>query len=196
MIYWYLCTYIQYTVCLDVTFHILQYDSDCSSSRGRVCYIWLKRKHTVRLEGQPSPWVLKFTFQPPTAMLMTTWEESLLNKYSSHASPLPASRFQETRSLSSGGVPAGWRWRLQGGGGVTDDSEIVRLSDRVMAGRHSLTDQARREEIREEEEDEEGSLAALSFILGRYGKWGQLEKKKKLISGGCVACEPSADTCW
>lgn len=31
---------------------------------------------------------------------------------------------------------------------MTDDSEIVRLSDRVMAGRHPLTDQARREEIR------------------------------------------------
>lgn len=34
---------------------------------------------------------------------------------------------------------------------MTDDSEIVRLSDRVMAGRHPLTDQARREEIRGEE---------------------------------------------
>lgn len=64
---------------------------------------------------------------------------------------------------------------------MTDDSEIVRLSDRVMAGRHSLTDQARREEIKgeEEEEDEEGSLAALSFSLGRYGRLGQLGKKKK-----------------
>lgn len=66
---------------------------------------------------------------------------------------------------------------------MTDDSEIVRLSDRVMAGRHSVTDQARREEIREEEE--EGSLAALFFILGRYGEWGK--KGKKITNGVCVA---------
>lgn len=62
---------------------------------------------------------------------------------------------------------------------MTDDSEIVRLSDRVMAGRHSVTDQARREEIREEE----GSLAALFFILGRYGEWGKKEKKKSQTVG-------------
>lgn len=60
---------------------------------------------------------------------------------------------------------------------MTDDSEIVRLSDRVMAGRHSVTDQARREEIREEE----GSLAALFFILGRYGEWGKKEKKSQTV---------------
>lgn len=57
---------------------------------------------------------------------------------------------------------------------MTDDAEIVRLSDRVMARRHSLTDRARREEIGGE--DEWGSLAALSFNQGRYGRWGQPEK--------------------
>ena len=63
------------------------------------------------------------------------------------------------------------------GSGVTDDSEIVCLSDRVMAGRHShSTHQARREEIRGEEE-EGGSLAALSFNPGGRG---QQKKKKKL----------------
>lgn len=34
---------------------------------------------------------------------------------------------------------------------MTDDSEIVRLSDRVMARRHSMTDQGRREETGGEE---------------------------------------------
>lgn len=68
---------------------------------------------------------------------------------------------------------------------MTDNSEIVRLSDRVMAGRHSLTDQARREEIGgEEEDDEEGSLAALSFNLRRYVRWGRQENK--LRSAGVV----------
>lgn len=79
---------------------------------------------------------------------------------------------------------------------MTDDSEIVRLSDRVMAGRHSLTDRARREEIRGEEEgDEKGSLAALPFNLGRYGRWGQQEKQiQKCSSGSCVACGRSGGT--
>lgn len=75
---------------------------------------------------------------------------------------------------------------------MTDDSETVRLSGRVMAGRHSLTDQARREEIRgeEEEEDEKGSLAALSFNPGRYGRRGQRKEKtiQRCRSGGRVAC--------
>lgn len=63
---------------------------------------------------------------------------------------------------------------------MTDDSEIVRLSDRVMAGRHSLTDQARREEIKGEEEvedEEEGSLAALSFNLGEIWEVGTAGEK-------------------
>lgn len=66
---------------------------------------------------------------------------------------------------------------------MTDDSETVRLSDRVMAWKRSLTDQARREEITEEE-DKEGRLAALSLALLRYGKWGQWKKHKFLFGGG------------
>ena len=55
---------------------------------------------------------------------------------------------------------------------MTDDSETVRLSGRVMAARHLATNQARRKKITEDEEDdEEGSLAALSLSLGRSGKW-------------------------
>ncbi|XP_024141063.1 uncharacterized protein LOC112154399 [Oryzias melastigma] len=46
-----------------------------------------------------------------------------------------------------------------------------------MAWRRSLTDQARREEITEEE-DKEGRLAALSLALLRYGKWGQWKKNR------------------
>lgn len=48
------------------------------------------------------------------------------------------------------------------GGGVTDDSQIVRLSDRVMAGRQLMTDEGRREETG----GEEGSLAAIRLQSG------------------------------
>lgn len=75
-----------------------------------------------------------------------------------------------TAVLQGVSLPAG-----DDGSGVTNDSEIVCLSDRVMAGRHSLTHQARREEIRGEEE-KGGSLAALSFNPGSRGQ----QKKKKL----------------
>ena len=72
---------------------------------------------------------------------------------------------------------------------MSDDSKIVRLSDRVMAGRHSLTDEARREEIRGEE-GEKGSLAALSFNPGRCRRWGEQKEKQMpwCSSGGRVAC--------
>lgn len=67
------------------------------------------------------------------------------------------------------------------GSGVTDDSEIVRLSDRVMAGRHSLTDQARREEIRGEEgwgrEEKPGS-----FVFQSGEIWGGGDSGKKTDS--------------
>ncbi len=101
-------------------------------------------------------------------MLMTSWERRLLNRlnYSSHASSVSADMGPlftccVTAVLQGVSLPAGW-WRLQRGSAVTDDLEIVRLSDRVMARRHSLTDQARREEIRGEEgwgrEGKPGSL--------------------------------------
>lgn len=152
----------------------------------------------VQLEGQTSSWLLKLTLQPLTAMPTSTCEGRLLNLYNIFSSCFPYFRRQgaslhlQRDGCVAGGVPAGYRWRLRRGSGVTDDSEIVRLSDRVMAGRHSVTDQARREEIREEE----GSLAALFFILGRYGEWGK--KEKKITNGGCVAFRWWADTytCW
>lgn len=62
---------------------------------------------------------------------------------------------------------------------MSDDLETVCPSGRVMARRRSLTDQARREEIREEEG--RGSLAALSFRLRRRGRWRQLEKKNPQV---------------
>lgn len=67
---------------------------------------------------------------------------------------------------------------------VTDDSELVGLSDRVMAGRHRLMDQARREGV----EGEEGSLPALSFSLGRCGRWRQRGEKQiqERSSGSCA----------
>lgn len=58
---------------------------------------------------------------------------------------------------------------------MSDDLETVCPSGRVMARRRSLTDQARQEEIREEEG--RGRLAALSFRLRRRGRWRQLEKR-------------------
>lgn len=60
---------------------------------------------------------------------------------------------------------------------MTDDSEIVRLSDRVMARRHSLTDWARREEIGGEEgtTNREAWQLCLS-IWGDMGGGGQQEK--------------------
>lgn len=60
---------------------------------------------------------------------------------------------------------------------MTDDSEIVRLSDGVMAGRHPLTDQARRGEIRGEE-DEEGKPGSFVFQSGETREEGTAEKKK------------------
>ena len=52
---------------------------------------------------------------------------------------------------------------------MSDDSETVCPSGRVMARGRSLTDQARRKEIGEEEG--RGSLAALSFRLRGRGRW-------------------------
>lgn len=70
---------------------------------------------------------------------------------------------------------------------MTDDSEIVCLSDRVMARRHSLTDQARQEEIRGEEEDDvskgrEGKPG--SFCLSIWGDMGggdRIEKHPEVL---------------
>ncbi|KAM3592671.1 uncharacterized protein V6R79_023148 [Siganus canaliculatus] len=148
-------------------------------------------------------------------MLMTTKGGRVLNQwnYSSHAS-LGAGG-DTGASLLIGGATAALQRRgvsLPAGddgcresGGVTDDSEIVGLSDGVMAGRHSLTDQARRGEIRGEEERDwgreggerrRGSLAALSFSLGRYGRkrrrgWGQQEKHiQKYSRSACAVPDP------
>lgn len=68
---------------------------------------------------------------------------------------------------------------------MTDDSEIVCLSDRVMAGRHSLTDQARREEIRGEEEDDVdeergGKPGSFVFQSGEIWEVGTAGGKKTL----------------
>lgn len=68
---------------------------------------------------------------------------------------------------------------------MSDDLETVCPSGRVMARRRSLTDQARREEIREEEEGR-GSLAALSFRLRRRGRWRQLENRTQKFPGSSV----------
>lgn len=62
---------------------------------------------------------------------------------------------------------------------MTDDSEIVRLSDRVMAGRHPLTDRARRDKIRGEEgEDEEGKPGSFVFQSGEIWEVGGGRKNK------------------
>lgn len=103
--------------------------------------------------------------------------------------PLMLSTLGETWGLSS---VAAWRlccrWASLPAGdegcGVTDDSELVGLSDRVMAGRHRLMDQARREGM----EGEEGSLAALFFSPGRCGRWRKRGEKQiqERSSGSCV----------
>lgn len=88
----------------------------------------------------------------------------------------------------AGGVPAGCRWRLQRGGGVTDDSQIVRLSDRVMAGRQLMTDQGRREETG----GEEGSLAAIWLsVWGDMG--GGYSRQNKSRSAQVAAAYPEGD---
>jgi len=129
-----------------------------------MCYIKLKQKYTLQLQGQTSSWLLKFTLQPLIAMLMTMWEEGLnQSEYSIHAPPISGDR----GPLFTCGVMAVLQGvSLPGGDDGCGEEAVewlttqrVRLSDGVMAGRHSLTDQARRAG----EGDEEGSLAAFVF---------------------------------
>lgn len=74
---------------------------------------------------------------------------------------------------------------------MTDDLVKVRLSERVMTGRHALTDPTRREETRGGGGggETEGSLAALSFNLRRDGRWGQQGEEKKNLKSPQEAVE-------
>lgn len=103
--------------------------------------------------------------------------------------PLMLSTLGETWGLSS---VAAWRlccrWASLPAGdegcGVTDDSELVGLSDRVMAGRHRLMDQARREGM----EGEEGSLAwSLCFSVRGDVGGGESGGKNKSRSAQVAA---------
>lgn len=71
---------------------------------------------------------------------------------------------------------------------MTDDSEIVRLSDRVMAGRHSLTDRARREEIR----GRGGKPGSFVFQSGEIWVVGTAGKQIQKFSSGFLVDDQEA----
>lgn len=162
-----------------------------TSSKGTVCYTLLKQKSTLQLQGQASFWILKLTLQPLIAMLMTTWEESLLNQ-SNILLMLPL--FLETRGLSSfavrrlccRGCPCRlemtaserqWSdWRLR-------DSPSVRQSE----GWETLADRSGETGRNKRRGGGGGKPGSFVFQSGEMREVGQDKKNQKCPSG--VACE-------